>query len=102
MFKLGMYSVFDSKAEQFTPPFSAGNDALAVRVFSGACSEPTHDFHRHAEDFTLFKVGEFDQEKGVIVPCSPESIVTAIVVVSQIANQMDLGQVAANVQKESL
>lgn len=57
-----IYSVFDSKAECFTQPFFAHTRGVAVRMFKAACVDPNHDFHKFADDYTLFELGEFDDQ----------------------------------------
>ena len=63
--KVKVFTVYDSKAEVFLPPFYQQTTGLAVRAFSSACNDSGHDFNKYAEDFTLFEIGEFDQEDGV-------------------------------------
>lgn len=63
-----VYSVFDSKARVFCKPFFVPTAEVAVRAFKGAANDGTHEMGRHGEDFTLFQVGEFDDERGVLTP----------------------------------
>lgn len=60
------YSVHDSKAEAFLPPFTAPTAGVAIRMWEAACNDPEHTFHRHAGDYTLFEIGEFDQDSGQV------------------------------------
>lgn len=64
---LKIFSVYDVKAEAYLPPFYVASKGAAVRSFSDAASDPTHNFCKHAEDFTLFELGEFNDETGRIV-----------------------------------
>lgn len=64
--KTNVYSVFDSKAGAYLQPFFAANDALALRAFSGALFDDNHPFARHAADYTLFGLGQFDDETGFL------------------------------------
>jgi len=75
-----MFSVFDSKAECFLRPIMSETRGLALRAFSDAVNDPSHDMHKHAEDYTLFCVGSFDQVTGEVQAWAPESIATAIAV----------------------
>ncbi len=65
---LVMYSVWDSKADAYIQPFFATNDKVALRMFQNACDDSAHDFSRHSEDYTLFRIGTFDQQKGDLQP----------------------------------
>ena len=58
---LHMFTVYDSKAEAFLQPFFSQSRGTAIRSFSEAANDEKHQFHRHAGDFTLFELGEFDQ-----------------------------------------
>jgi len=55
-----IYTVFDSKVAGYLRPFFAQTKGAAVRDFSDAVNDPAHSFNRHAEDYTLFELGTFD------------------------------------------
>ncbi len=74
---LKIYSVWDSKAAAYIQPFFATNDAVATRMFETAANDAGHDFHRYAEDYALFRIGQFDQEKGDLLPENIVSIAQA-------------------------
>lgn len=59
-----IYSVYDSKAEAFLPPFFLGTRGLAIRTFADAANREDHNFRRYAADYTLFELGEFDDSSG--------------------------------------
>lgn len=65
MLRQRFYSILDTKAEAYSPPFLAMNDAVASRMFSNSVNqeETTQLFH-HPEDFVLFCIGEFDALEG--------------------------------------
>lgn len=63
---LKMYSVFDSKAAAFLPPFFMHTDNVAKRTFSDCANDPQHMFSKHPEDYTLFCLGSFDDVTGVV------------------------------------
>ena len=66
-----VYSVFDSKAKAYLPPFFLQNNEVACRVFGDCANDPSHSFCKFAADFTLFKIGVFDDQTGVIVDGAP-------------------------------
>ncbi len=59
------FSVHDSKAEAFTKPFFDVTKGSAIRAFSDAVNEEGSQFALHADDYTLFHVGVFDDNLGV-------------------------------------
>lgn len=74
---LVMFSIWDSKAEAYMQPFFAMNVAVAVRMWQEACQDEGSQFWRHSEDYTLFRVGSFDQAKGTVSEETPISIARA-------------------------
>jgi len=61
-----VYSVFDNKAAVYGTPFFMPNDAMAVRAFEGAVNKPGSLVFDHPEDFSLFRIGNFDDGLGVL------------------------------------
>lgn len=56
-----IFSVYDSKAEAFLPPFFAPTTAVGIRNFEGAANDSGHQFFRFAADYTLFELGSWDE-----------------------------------------
>lgn len=86
--KLEILSVHDSKAEAFITPFFSPNIPMAKRSFAMAVNDPETNFHKWAEDYTLFHVGSYDQDTGTLTPLDP--IVTlgnALTYISNDSNQ---------------
>jgi len=63
---LKVFSVYDSKAEAYLQPFFCVNRAVGIRNFSAAAGDPSSGFCRHAADYTLFEIGDFNPVSGVI------------------------------------
>ena len=61
-----IFVVYDSKAGFYNKPFFEQSTGLAVRGFSDACNDKDTQLFKHASDFTLFEIGEFDSQSGVI------------------------------------
>jgi len=62
-----VFSVFDSKAKAWLPPFISPNAAVAIRSFEAAANQAGHDFNRFAGDFILFEVGEWSEVNGELL-----------------------------------
>lgn len=70
-----LVSVRDVKAGFYDGCFLVRSRAEAVRGFVDEVNNPQSMLGRHPEDYTLFVVGEFDEETGVITPTpSPEAL----------------------------
>lgn len=65
--KLGIYAVRDRAADAWLPPFFLPTDSMALREFEYCAKEPNHKFCQHKVDFSLYKLGEFDDATGLIV-----------------------------------
>lgn len=66
--KLSIYALHDSKAEAYTQPFYAINDSVAMRNVSSSINQPGNDVHLYPSDFTLYRIGEFDDTNAHIIP----------------------------------
>lgn len=72
--KFGIYSIQDVKTGFMTPTIDQ-NDFSAGRNFSSAVMQSDGVLFTHAEDFRLFKIGEFESDTGVIQPISPIELI---------------------------
>jgi hypothetical protein len=64
---LKAFSVYDSKAEAYLPPFFTTTAALAMRSFETAANSGEHDFSKYAADYTLFEIGHYDDATAQLV-----------------------------------
>jgi hypothetical protein len=60
--KIKMFNIYDQKAKSFLQPFFMQNNSLAVRAITDLANDPEHSFCRHAEDYTLYELGTFDDQ----------------------------------------
>lgn len=65
--KQDVFSVFDDKASAFGTPIFVANRGIAVRSFSDAVQESGNAFAKHASDYKLYKLGEFDNVSGELI-----------------------------------
>lgn len=72
---IGIYTVRDNVNGFIQPTFDM-YEANQVRQFSYAVNQPGMMKFK-PEDFSLFKIGEYDSDSGEIVPCEPKLIVHA-------------------------
>lgn len=59
-----VYSIYDQKAKAFLPPFMLPREEMAIRTFKDCCNSKDHQFGRHPEDYTMFRLANFDDESG--------------------------------------
>lgn len=66
-----LYSLFDRCHGQHGAPYQAPNDALAVRLFEEAAMDSASLFSKFPDDFTIFYVGDFDENTAQFQPANP-------------------------------
>ncbi len=64
---LKIFTIYDSKGELYLQPFYEQTVGQALRAFSDTCNEPDHPFYKHAEDFTLFELGAYDNTSAEFI-----------------------------------
>lgn len=57
-----LFTVWDSKAKTHCNPFTSVNQQTALRDFAQAANDSGTQIAKFPTDFTLFEVGEFDDE----------------------------------------
>ena len=72
--KLEIFSMFDSKAQAFLPPFFLHNEAMARRMVVDAGKDETHSFARHPGDYSLYHLGSFDDSTAEVSTLQPQNL----------------------------
>lgn len=72
-----MYTVFDSAIGAYNAPFTARNDLHAKRILEHETKRAGSDIGKKPTDYTLFHIGEFDEDTGQIRPVMPTQIARA-------------------------
>lgn len=76
--KFGVYAIRDVKVG-FQSISVQPNDAVAIRGFESTVINSDSVLFTHAEDFSLFKLGEFDVDSGRLIPLDlPLQLVDAV------------------------
>lgn len=70
----GVYSVYDQVSCLFGFPVLFPRDAVATRNFVDLVSSSGTVLNSHPADFSLKKIGYFDEHTGEIIPCPIEII----------------------------
>lgn len=81
--KVNVYSIFDTATGLYMRPFFAESDGQALRGFKDVATDADHPVGKHPEDYTLFRIGTFDDFKGHLGFEDPQSLKTALAVVSE-------------------
>lgn len=59
-----VYTVYDQKAQVYMQPIFFRADGEAIRAFRASISKPGHPFADYPADYTLFAIGEFDDDNA--------------------------------------
>lgn len=84
---LNIYSVRDLKTEAFMLPFFAPTNGAATRLLTDNVNDGQSMLFRHSEDFTLFKVGTWDDIEGMVDMQQPEHIVDLSTLKNEASNE---------------
>ena len=69
---LKAYAVHDRAADAYMRPFFESRHQMAMRMFGQAVQDQQTEFFAHPQDYKLFCVGEFDDNKGLFKAQPPE------------------------------
>jgi hypothetical protein len=73
------FCVFDSAAGRYLDPFCSPTPEVAIRGFKHVVNQDGHAFNEAPADYTLFQVGQFDPETGMVLPLTaPVSLGNAV------------------------
>jgi hypothetical protein len=64
---LKCFTVYDNKAGAYMQPFYTQSRGQALRSFADTANDQASTISRHAGDFTLFQIGEFNDEDASFV-----------------------------------
>lgn len=75
------YSIHDTAAEYFFPPFFARTDAEASRMFVQSLG----DSFPHRSDYGLYLCGAFDQDTGLLTAHEPKIVLSGLSIAESLA-----------------
>lgn len=78
---LRVYSIKDEKSLSFNTPFFCVSDGVAVRQFTDLVNDEKSLVYKHPEDFSLWLVGVFDDQKGIFEPTERKHLLDASTIV---------------------
>lgn len=81
--KMKVFSIFDSCAGVYDRPFVAHNEAAATRAFGDIAISAEHAIGQHPEHYSLYLVGEWDDNNAVIKPEDRVCIATALELIAK-------------------
>lgn len=83
-----LYSVRDSKAGIFHPPFPQKTHGEAERTFASTVRNKDTSLHAYPDDYDLYYLGEFDDNSGKMdLLDSPQHVVKAVQLMLPVENR---------------
>lgn len=73
---LKIYTVFDNAVKAFLQPFFARSHGEAIRNFTDAVNDPKTSLNAHPHDYSLWHIGDFDDNSANIVANPPERLLS--------------------------
>jgi len=73
-----VFTIYDSKARAYLVPFFLHEEGMAIRVFADCVNDKTHQFGKHPEDYTLFIIGTWEDEKAKFAGTISTALATGI------------------------
>lgn len=64
--KFKMFTIYDSKAETYSSIMLQNTTASFMRGFANEVQKPESTYHMYPADFTLFEIGEYDDQTGQV------------------------------------
>lgn len=72
-----VYAVKDIKSGLFASPHHLTSDGVAIRSFSMACENKESQINKFPEDYSLYHLGTFNIETGLLEAVTPKQIANA-------------------------
>lgn len=73
------YSIRDQKGEVFNLPFFKITHGQAERDFESLVNDGKSTLNAYPEDFDLYHIGEYDDQKGTFIPMeTPTHLIKAV------------------------
>lgn len=81
--KLNVYTIFDSASGMYMRPFFMQSDGQAMRSFKDIASDADHEIGKHPEDYSLHRIGVYDDNNAKLIPEDRECLATALEIIAQ-------------------
>lgn len=62
-----VFAIYDIKAKTFGQPIFQLTEGTARRAFSDLVNDPSTQFNKYPDDFTLFQIGTYDDNSGELI-----------------------------------
>lgn len=78
-----LYTIYDKKSELYAPPFVELTDGTAIRVVTDLLNNSNSPFAKYPSDYTLVKVGSYDELTGIPSGDTPPETIMEILTIKE-------------------
>ena len=93
MMQKNLYAIFDTASGVYDIPMPFITDAEAVRFFKQIVSNSETKVGKNPEDFSVVRVGLWNDTTGEVVPLDRETLMTGNEAVAALRNVTHIGEV---------
>lgn len=81
--KKNLYAIIDTASGVYDGPFKGITDSQMIRVFADLCMDAEHPIGAHPEDYSLIKVGTWNEGTGEVTDLQNTTMITGLEAVAQ-------------------
>lgn len=81
--KLNVYSIYDTATAAYMRPLFMQSDGQALRLFIDAATAADHDIGKHPEDYSLVRIGVWDDQTARYHEEDKQTLITGTEAVAQ-------------------
>lgn len=81
-----IFSLHDRAAAAYGPPMFLNTESQAVRALQLELQKPG-GLSEFPEDFTLYHIGSFDDNSGLITPQEPQRVISVLEIINKTAKK---------------
>lgn len=85
--RMMVYTIFDTASGAYMRPFFLNSDGQAMRAFTDIATDDKHEVGRHPEDYSLVRIGHYDDNNAALVGEDVEVLATGLEVVAAKRNK---------------
>lgn len=74
---IGVFSIKDDQVQAFNQPFYSPTTGSALRAFADHVNEPGTPANKHPQDFTLYRLADYDDSTGMFYNNTPTRVGSA-------------------------
>lgn len=90
--KTNLYSIFDTASGTYGKTIFAEADGIVMREFQNMCIDAEHPIGQHPEDYSLHRLGNFNNTTGLLTNEENECL----------ANGIEMVALSRNVNRDNL